>query len=518
MHKHTVMASQPSERTIGLSKHTLSICDERIEHMGSLTNDCFAPRVARFLNPIAKSLTEAVDPMFKPTEHSNPLFKGWNHPLNKWAEWVDQMAGKYSSLWVNSGISDSIMSSIYEVTCNHDLIPALLQFWSPKTNTFVFPWGEATVTLEDVTILGGYSVIGDSVDDVALMADSGKKVEEMNRFRSDLVMSKSKKASHSKWIQMFMSKQNGHEHEHEHIAFLSLWLSRFVFPSLDRDSIGKHVFPIAVKLSQGVKLALAPAILASIYHNLRIFKEQSLDSSNYCINLLGPFQLVQIWAYERFPIIGPKPPNELCAGEPRLARWHTLNSNVCLTLLHSHLINPENFIWRPYVVDVKNWVHPSYYHDSREIVSDFMNLDDELQSFVRFLQPCELNGLNCKANYLPHRVAMQFGFDQDIPGDLSSYNLSKFVRLFVPSRSFLGGVSLRYYDWWKNLDRKDGRNFDLDLEEGFNDVFMSLKSICNTTKRKIDFLKGPFVGESQSKKRRLASEVGSGRNEVIQID
>ncbi|KAI3498674.1 hypothetical protein L1887_34451 [Cichorium endivia] len=149
------------------------------------------------------------------------------------------------------------------------------------------------------------------------------------------------------WLNIFMATQN----EHEHIAFLSLWLSRFVLPAKDRDSIGKPVILIIVKLSQGVKLALAPAILASIYHNLTTLKQQYVNSPNCCINLLGPFQLVRIWAYEGLPIIGPKPPNELYLGEPRLARWHTLNLNISLPLLHSNLIKPENFIWRPYVVD-----------------------------------------------------------------------------------------------------------------------------------------------------------------------
>lgn len=51
------------------------------------------------------------------------------------------------------------------------------------------------------------------------------------------------------------------------------------------------------------------------------------------------------------------------------------------------------------------------------------------------------------------------------------YILGKFVRFFIPSWSFQCEVSLRYYDWWKNLDRKDCRNFDSDLENGFDVIF-----------------------------------------------
>ncbi|XP_076888087.1 serine/threonine-protein phosphatase 7 long form homolog [Bidens hawaiensis] len=389
------------------------------------------------------------------------------------------------------------MTSIYDTPCNQTLVKKLSQFWYPKTNTFVFPWGEATVTLEDVTVLGGYSVLGesvisvDSVDSVTLNPDLAGKVEIMNGCRSELGPEP--------------------DPEDEHIAFLSLWLSRFVFPSVDLDSVGKHVIPIAVRLSQGVKLALAPAVLAYIYCNLTKLKEQK---SNVCVNLLGPFRLVQIWGYERFQLVGPNSitPNELRPGEPRLAHWHALNP---LT------INLESFIWRPYVVDLQNWTPSLYYQDSEQVIimsSDSMILDDDLRSFVCFITPCELNGLDCKARYYPHRVAMQFGYDQDIPGDVFSYKVSKFVKFFVPLRLFEPGVTKRYYDWWKNVDRTglkneqdsslgDEENCDKKSDEEFDDILVSLKKICDATKRKISSLKESCVGVAQTKKVKLGGDV-----------
>ncbi|XP_071696548.1 serine/threonine-protein phosphatase 7 long form homolog [Rutidosis leptorrhynchoides] len=434
--------------------------------MGSIKTNSFSPRIARFLNPVAKTLDQP-PPMFKPTNRSNPVFKGWGNPPNQWAEWVNQMAGKHSSIWIKAGIFDPIMASIYEITFNHDIISSLLRFWNPKTNTFVFPWGEATVTLEDVVILGGYSVLGDSVSGSVLKADLREKIEVMNQFRTELVRSKSKKASHYKWIQMFMANEDD---EQEHIGFLSLWLSRFVFPATNRDAVGKHVFPIAVRLSQGDKLDLATPILADIYNNLRILKEQCVESSSSCINLLGPFRLVQIWAYERLTIIAPKPANELQPAEPRLARWHGLNSNVSLLQLLAHMNNFETFIWRPYADDLKNWSRPLYYQDTEQILTDSLSLDDDLQTFARFLQPCKINWLNCKEKYLPHRVAMQFGYDQDIPGDVCSYKVRNCVKFVIPSRSFQPQVTKRYADWLKIVDFKDRVNYqDLSSGEEMND-------------------------------------------------
>ncbi|KAL8205646.1 hypothetical protein R6Q57_009197 [Mikania cordata] len=245
----------------------------------------------------------------------------------------------------------------------------------------------------------------------------------------------------------------------------------------------------------------------------------------------------------------PKVLNELRPGEPRLARWHTLKSNVSLPLLHSHIINLESFVWRPYAVDLQNWKQPVYYQDSEQILSNSLTLDDDLQFFVRFITPCELNGLGCKAKYHPHRVAMQLGFDQDVPGGQSSYKSSKFDKFFVPSRLYQPGVSKRYFDWWNNAGQMNVQNdqdssirermnvlvecrkfeqedcgkkcdfefVDLSLGDEFDDILMSLKKICNATKRKIDSLKESYVRLEHCKKK-LGSESRLGKNDVIIID
>ena len=50
---------------------------------------------------------------------------------------------------------------------------------------------------------------------------------------------------------------------------------------------------------------------------------------------------------------------------------------------------------------------------------------------------------------------MQFGMDQDLPGDFSGleFNLEN-VRFYVPPRSFVPSVSLRYLNWWKAFKSK----------------------------------------------------------------
>ncbi|XP_007020919.2 PREDICTED: uncharacterized protein LOC18593573 [Theobroma cacao] len=355
------------------------------------------------------------------------------------------MAGKYGALWNLTGICDAIMSSRYEIRCNKDLILGLVEFWCPETNTFVFPWGEATVTLEDVMILGGFSTLGESVRR-PLEGKSVKIEEELNRKRLIMSRNKSRKATHGCWIKHFMEE----EREYEHVAFLSLWLSRYVFPSLPEKIVAKHVFPVAIHLSSNTRTALAPAVLASLYKNLTLLKNQAMSSrEEMSMTASGPLRLLQSWAFERFPSLGPGIPNTLKPGEPRAARFHRLNAKISLPLVRSVLRLPDNFRWRPYIADLKNWGHPSYYKETKLLAFDCNDPDEDLKSFARCLHTSLLVGLDCKEEYLPHRVAMQFGYDQDLPAAFPVCSMPwENARFAVPPRSFEPCASVRYFNWW----------------------------------------------------------------------
>ncbi|KAK0601412.1 hypothetical protein LWI29_024052 [Acer saccharum] len=88
-------------------------------------------------------------------------------------------------------------------------------------------------------------------------------------------------------------------------------------------------------------------------------------------------------------------------------------------------------------------------------------LSEEFESFARCLMIAELVGLDCVEQYLPHRVAMQFGIDQFLPACVARANKtasivwSKYIKsigcanLYVPSRLFEADVTTRYSEWWK---------------------------------------------------------------------
>lgn len=153
------------------------IMEERQELMVSPTSDGQPTlRIAHFLSPSLSSNDNplhTLSPLFLSSRTSqtrnpnNPLsvsFKGWREPQKNWKDWVDHMCSLHKNvLWEKAGIYESIMGSVYSVRKDCELVIKVAEKWCPETKSFVFDFGEATITLEDMMTMGGYSVLGDSV-------------------------------------------------------------------------------------------------------------------------------------------------------------------------------------------------------------------------------------------------------------------------------------------------------------------------------------------------------------------
>ncbi|KAK7283595.1 hypothetical protein RIF29_13216 [Crotalaria pallida] len=172
--------------------HTTTIIEVRKEHMVSpSTGKNSTYRTAYFLKPcLPKEEHKASD--IPPPPHStlsgtvtsNPTmqrlevsYKGWLGPCEEWKTWIKQMQTKYEPLWIKAGIDQAIKASTFEINRNNDLVLGLAQRWCSKTNTFVFPWGEATITLEDINVFAGYSIFGDPIT-IPLESKEQKEAEK----------------------------------------------------------------------------------------------------------------------------------------------------------------------------------------------------------------------------------------------------------------------------------------------------------------------------------------------------
>ncbi|CAJ2639719.1 unnamed protein product [Trifolium pratense] len=147
-------------------------------------------------------------------------------------------------------------------------------------------------------------------------------------------------------------------------------------------------------------------------------------------------------------------------GDPLLFRWDkvkALKIDDVRLVLDSAI---DDFLWRPYVrfADKCGMFYPN-----DEILVPFKkDLDNQMLSFVICLRVSELVGFGSMEKYLPHRVAMQFGIDQDVPSCVPRFNETKEIawknycrptdnHLYFPSRFFKANVTFRYSRWWKQL-------------------------------------------------------------------
>ncbi|KAF3515602.1 hypothetical protein DY000_02059187 [Brassica cretica] len=73
------------------------------------------------------------------------------------------MSAFHEPTWRKAGIFEAVVASTLKICKDSDLVLGIAEKWCPDTKTFVFPWGEATITLEDVMLLLGFSVLGSPV-------------------------------------------------------------------------------------------------------------------------------------------------------------------------------------------------------------------------------------------------------------------------------------------------------------------------------------------------------------------
>ncbi|KAM3396243.1 hypothetical protein P3S68_005249 [Capsicum galapagoense] len=438
-----------------------NIMEEREELMVSLVDEQVKPifRIAHFFKPTISSTKKLP---FLPSRSKlsscsslKVQFRGGPSYMRGWSKWVSELKPLHQEVWKKAGVFEAIIASTFKIYRHNDLILALAERWCIETNTFVFPWGEATVSLEDIVVLGGFSVLGHCVLEPVKAKDSvevGKTLCEAHKF----IRARKMSVGHRAWMEHFAGRGD-------------IWS---IYQVVDRG-----LFPVAICLSQGIPIALSPAALASIYRDLSLLKQLIVSSSknaekgnnSRCIEndsdliLRAPLHFVQLWAWERFTNLQPKP-NVVYSGEPRVARWHKVQKIKNVDPRSEIDSASERFLWRPYAVDiVKNWDTNKFYKDRDEYVVVGQKMGSEILIFARLVRPSELVGMDCVEQYNPHRVSMQFGFDQDVPGcvnhasnhtpEIAWTNYNRPIidaKLYIPSRFIDSDVSRRYFEWWKN--------------------------------------------------------------------
>ncbi|CAM0905167.1 unnamed protein product [Alopecurus aequalis] len=441
-------------------------------------------------------------------------FRGWLGAPRHWELWVAKLRPIHERLWRELGIFDAVLASTYRFKRDASAVLHLASFWSPGTSTFAFPWGEATLTLEDVAVLGGFPADGSPVP-APLPLQWGPDEAALNGVRLDFNRSACKKAHHAAWLKHFLTDTDM-DAVIEHAAFLALWLTRFVLPGHPESTMRQSLFPLAVRMARGDRVALGPAVLASLYQDLREMKTYLVAAGAFGgngellspLSVHAPLYILQLWMWERFPILCDGKANPIKDGEPRAARWHDVSNKVNPTVIREVLNSGKNFMWKPYPSCQQACKHPSGWVRGNDITEN-----EEFISLAHCLRACELVGADCIEQYLPHRVAMQFGLDQDVPGDVhrsnedwevawETYDLEgKNVAIFVPHSE--PGVTARYAQWW----RQPLPSSDLDVRAG------SISVEGKVSKRKVKKTLAAMEAEAEKERKMKKARISSNNND-----
>ncbi|KAG9458412.1 hypothetical protein H6P81_002920 [Aristolochia fimbriata] len=233
-------------------------------------------------------------------------------------EWTTLLLGRCSRTLRDAGVYHGLWASIFQYNCDMSVVRAFIDAWSTETNTLVTCQGELSVTLLDMDRIFGLPISGHFHDEVSPTVADFKDVRSsalpyscrrlFQAYHHLCRSSGSNVISATAWVKFwFRTEDNvvpvndpwtawyasygrdmpppreftaierdvfdflrvtpGKEDEVHLAALLSVWLSRFVFRSTC-DDIRPMVFKVAIYIASGVRFALAGPALACLYKGL----------------------------------------------------------------------------------------------------------------------------------------------------------------------------------------------------------------------------------------------------------
>ncbi|KAI8567243.1 hypothetical protein RHMOL_Rhmol02G0105800 [Rhododendron molle] len=284
------------------------------------------------------------------------------------------------------------------------LITALVERWRPETHTFHMRPGELTITLQDVEILLGIPVDGRPVTGTTLIDHD----DLFLRLLGEAPGERDKKGGKVK-LKWLRDRFNGIVEDgaaaevvaRQARGYLLLLLGGTIFADFTGGFVHLSYLQLLENFDVAGEYSWGSGALSVLYRNLchgaKIKSKQ----------MTGPFVVVQIWAWERFPYLAPGRRGKRAPkpGAPLLGRWdddfHSpdLATHVVGAYRHHLDIQRDDEVnWTPYSDEVVQSL-PHYCRAGKAIWRATVPLI--FYSFVEYHQP--------------ERVLRQFGFRQGIP-------------------------------------------------------------------------------------------------------
>lgn len=315
------------------------------------------------------------------------------------------------------GIFDLIQLSRQGPKYHNEMIIAALHFWNPSNSSMHLKCGMLTPTLLDIAGLTGLKPTGQTFDpdnhDLEITFDFAKPAYDI--FIDDLHDTSSKAVS-----------------DREHIAFLTYWLSMYIFCSRSIQ-IPKKFTILAIQLHEGRDICLGKLILGSLYENLNQAVGSIKEYSNsHSLIIPGPIWLFQLWLLATFRTkLGVTLPSDFTAA----CEGRSIEGIGLAMLRHSHRSSADLFsmafnvflscdLFTPSMAPFMNRTHGPTWFKS-EFPTDSVEDEAEINAvWEAYLTPTFLSSRITPGSpygiyaYQPNHVARQFGLVQTRPSSL----------------------------------------------------------------------------------------------------
>nr|GMC66782.1 ABC transporter G family member 11 [Ipomoea batatas] len=224
-------------------------------------------------------------------------------------------------------IYEAVFASLFTYDRNVDIVQAFCEAWCPRTNTLITSSSEMSISLRDLYMLGELPLLGDTYDErIPNALDLAKGSHKCCACLFKAFFHLTQQEGHntyvqaSQWIDLWCRKTRKYaappprkenkksrpkathnpsgileatprwshvseapfvelnipqnlEQEVYLAAFLACWLCTFVLPGNPTATIRLETFNMACKMAKGIKVCLAPPVLASIYYGLNSISE-----------------------------------------------------------------------------------------------------------------------------------------------------------------------------------------------------------------------------------------------------
>jgi hypothetical protein len=152
---------------------------------------------------------------------------------------------------------------------------------SNALNAFIFGHGPMTITLADIYMLTGLKITGPMQPYELLSAGSKRlaKISNCTRWAS--------------YILNHIGDDDSAIDDREHVAFLNMWLERFIFCGSSCGPTYNHKY-LAECLAAQNEIPLGKYLLGSVYHLIHQVATQLLKGETVHI-ITGPLWLIPLW-------------------------------------------------------------------------------------------------------------------------------------------------------------------------------------------------------------------------------